>query len=354
MSDHLFPRVRSRRRLEWRLAALAAVMLGLFGLVSAYLGASFVGLAGGDVAATARVATLGDSLGVNSSVRFRGLRVGRVVSVDSDRADDRTYGARVVIEDQYAGSIPAGVKARVLPGTLFGAEYVELVEDKRGTSSTLHDGAVIQADTSTGTVRLMDTFSVLQRVISAVDPAALDLAMSQLAGALDGKGDNLRRFIGRADQLVGTFSEAEPAFYRDLDLLARDLDLLADIEPSLVAALRDSLPLARTVATKARAIERLMSASTRLSAHVSAFLEKEGERFALFLEEVAPTYNAFVGGIGPFTEILQRAPQVLANGARSIKDGAVQMLALFGSARPGTYTAADCPRYGSMKGANCR
>lgn len=365
MSDFVFPRARDRRRLQLRLAALAVAMVTAFAVASLWLGASFIGLVGGDLGATARIPTLGDSLGVNSSVKFRGIRVGRVVQTDSARDADGHYGARIVIDEEHAEGIPAGVRARILPGTLFGAEYVDLVVPAgtgpglsraaaTGGGAALADGAVIPADTSAESIRLMDTFSAMQRVISAIDPAAIDLATSQLAGALDGKGDDLRRFIGRADRLVAGFAAAEPTFYRDLALLAENLETLADLEPGIAAALESSLPVARTIAGKARTIARLVTATTRLSAEVSAFLEQRGEQLTRFLHEVAPTYRAFVRGIEPFTEILRLAPAVLANGARAIKDGAVQMIALFGTERPGTYTAADCPRYESLRGRNCR
>lgn len=363
MSEILFPRATNRVRLQLRLALLALVVLTAFGAAAVALGASFVGITGGETRATARLVTLGDSLGVNSSVKFRGLRVGRVVDVDGTRGADGTYAATVVFQDQYAAQIPASVRARVLPGTLFGAEYVDLVAGRRGSAGTsvrtanavpLGDGAVIPADTSADSVRLMDTFQAMTRVIGAIDPAAVDMAMSQLAAALDGRGDDLGRFIARADKLVGTFSDAQPALFRDLELLTQDLDVLADIEPDLARAVRDSLPVARTVATHARQLRRLLRVSSHLAAEVSTFLEKQGAHLTEFLQAVAPTYDAFAHGIRPFEQILQRAPAVLQNGARAIKGGAIQMIALMGSERMGTYTPADCPRYGSLAGGNCR
>ncbi|GGO93928.1 hypothetical protein GCM10011584_33760 [Nocardioides phosphati] len=367
MSEIVFPhtRVEARGALRLRLAVLAAVVVALFAGVSVWLGGSYVGLLGGDVAATARVMTLGDSLGVNSSVKFRGLRVGRVVSLDSARDADGLYRARVVIEDQYARDIPAGALARVVPGTLFGAEFVELrdtagIPGHRGTvraettgGASIKDGDVLQADTSDESIRLMDTFSALYRIIDAVDPAAVDMAMSQLAGALDGRGDDLRRGVLRISKLVDDSSGVEPTFYRDLDLLSRNLGMLANVEPDLAASLRNSLPLARTISAKAKQIDAAMLAGNRLLATVSTFLEKEGPTLVRFLDELRPTYDAFVAGRGPFEAMLAKAPTVLHNGAVAIVDNAIQMAAKFSTRARQPYTSQDCPRYGALRGSNC-
>lgn len=366
MSDVLFPRAESALRLRLRLAAIATLAGALFAAGSLWLGLSFIGVVGHDLPVTARVTTLGDSLGVNSSVKFRGLRIGRVLTLEPGRAADGTYAAHIVIQHRYADRVPADVVARVLPGTIFGAEYIDLVPAGLSHSRSgvhpaaavrqvpLKAGDVISADTSSATVRLMDTFDATQRVLGAIDPASMDEALSQLATALDGRGEDLRAFIGRADRLVSRATAAEPTFYADLALISRNLDTVAGLEPQLAQALRNSLPVARTIAGKARELDRLVRNSTALAAQLSGFLEQHGAQLTVLLTAVAPTYRAFVGGIDPFEAILRLAPTVLRNGAAAIKDGAIQMRARFAAAMFEPYSAADCPRYGTVAGRNCR
>lgn len=358
MSDYLFPRAVSRSALELRLAALAAVLGTIFGIFSLWLGASYVGLIGGDVKATARVVTLGDSLGVNSSVKFRGLKVGRVVTVDNVRDAGGLYRAHIVIDDEHAGMIPSTVIARVLPGTLFGAEYVELRQPDTvavfAGGSSLQDGATIAADTSDETVRLMDTFSSLYRVIDEIDPVTLDKAVTQLADALDGRGADLNADVQRVTALVSQYSDAEPTFYRDLDHLTSNLDTLADVQPELAATLRNSLPVAKTIADKAKRIERLTESTTKLSKHVDRFLVANTGTLAKLLNNTAPVYRTFASNQAAFNAMLKLAPPVLDNGAGSIKDNAIQMEAKFSFGTHPPYTSADCPKYGRLVGSNCR
>lgn len=360
MSELLFPHTRHRARLRLRLAVLGVTVMALFGAASLWLGASFVGIVGGDVVATARVVSLGDSLGVNSSVKFRGLRVGRVVSLDTERDGEGLYAAKIVVDEEFAEQIPGDVVARVLPGTLFGAEYLELrtpgttLRAAGGSGPGLEDGVELAADTSSETVRLMNTFSAMYRVIESVDPESVDLAVSQLADALRGRGRQLHDSVGRIAGLATDWAAAEPAFYRDLAYLAENLDTLADLEPGLVAILEDSQPIAHTIADKAADLEAFFTASADLGAGLSSFLEQHGDRLVTFLGEVAPTYRAFIRGTGPFERILALAPGVMRNGATAIKDGAIQMAAKFSADVQDPYTSGDCPRYGALAGRNCR
>jgi ABC-type transporter Mla subunit MlaD len=262
-----------------------------------------------------------------------------------------------------------------MPCTLFGSEYVDLVvpttstgdaavrtvaarsggsTGSRGSMGTaLRSGDEIAADTSTATVRLMDTFTETQQILGAIDPATMVQALDQLAAAIDGKGSTLRRFLERSDTVLAKVASGEPALYADLDLLSRDLGTATNLEPQLAQIVRDSLPVAQTIASKAKQFRGLVAASNQLTDQISDFLETNGAQLGVFLTALAPTYQAFVGGIEAFTQILQRAPQVLANGAHDIKDGAIQMLATFALGRPDSYTAKDCPRYGAVKGSNC-
>ncbi|MCZ4498732.1 MAG: hypothetical protein JWQ74_1285 [Marmoricola sp.] len=358
MSEYLF--ARPDRALHVRLALLAVVVAVLAAAGSAWLGLSFIGVVGRDLPVTVQVTTVGDSLGVNSSVKFRGLRIGRVLRLENGARASGSYAVKAVIQRKFADQVPATVLARVLPGTIFGADYVDLVgsqPNESGASAAvrpIRSGSVIRADASAPTIRLMDTFNATQRVLGALDPGAMDAALSQLASALDGKGAEIGKFITRANRLLARTGRAEPAFYQDLALIARNARTLAEVEPVLVSTLQDSLPLARTIATKARSTQRLVESASRLAGDVATFLDEHGAALNGMLTAVAPTYAAFVGGIVPFSAILQETPGVLRNGALAVQNRAIQMRAQFNLNLVNPYDASDCPRYDDLKGPNCR
>src|SRR5690242_12448002 len=126
-----------------RKVAVAVAGLLVFGGAAAYLGLSYLGVVSRDVRVEATLPDLGDALGPGAKVRYHGIIVGRVVSVD--RGSDG-YRAEILVQKQHAETIPAGATARVLPSTLFGSEYVELLG--RGVSAGRHleSGDRVKAD----------------------------------------------------------------------------------------------------------------------------------------------------------------------------------------------------------------
>ena len=355
MSEFLFPRaVRNPVALRLRLAVLAVAVGLVFAAAAGYLGLRYLGYAGNSVTVTVHVMTLGDSLGIDSSVKYRGLRIGRVVKVTGARGADGTYAVTAVLDPSQSGGVPAQVRARVLPGSIFGAEYIDLEPPAGASAGGVGDGAIIAADTSAASIRVMDTLASAQRILAAVDPATLDETLSQLANALDGKGASLHRFIIQAKDLVARSRTHEAALFTDLSLLSTNLRTTADLEPILAQAIRASLPTAAVISAHASQLGATLRAGTQLTSAAADFFAAHGPQLSAFFAAVDPTYRAFVGGISPFTAILQGAPAVLLNGAHAIRDGAIQMMAFFKADFRNPYTSADCPRYGSVLGSNCR
>ena len=356
MSEFIFPRAVSHpATLRLRLAALAVVMGLVFLLGAGYLGLKYLGYAGNNVTVTVKVSTLGDSLGVGSSIKYRGLRVGRVVTVANTRSADGTYEVRAALDADEARNIPRSVLSRVLPGSIFGAEYIDLSAAQAPIAvGAVRDGMVIGADTSSDAIRVMDTLNSAQRVLAAIDPTTLNKALSQLADALDGKGATLHDFIVNASDLLKRSRTHEPSLYADLDLLADNLKTTADLEPILAQAVRASLPTAKLISEHAQQLQQTLKTGTTLTGNLAAFTQAHGQDLVDFFAAVQPTYETFVGGIDAFTAILQGAPAVLANGTTAVRNGAIQMMAYFKADIRNPYTAADCPRYGSLAGSNCK
>lgn len=360
MSDILFPHTRlSRRALRLRLAAVGVVGAMAVGGITGVLGMETLGIMSGDVRVTVHLPTTGDTLGINSDVKYAGLRVGRVVSVDPG-VTQHDPTAVVLVQSREAAEIPAAVKARVLPGTLFGNEYVDLVAAGSGAVATadhLTSGDDVPADRSVRTLRLMDTFAATQRLLAAVDPSQWDTALSQLAGALAGRGDDIARFMADAEKMLGRWTTLQPAVIRDLHLLATNADTADGIEPQLVRALRASRPLARTLVAHAADTDTLLGDTVGLldgSTGLTAFLAVHGPDVARLLDATAATLQTFADRHPAFASLLAKVPTLLRNGAAAVKNGRIQMEGVLAPQMMSPYTAKDCPRYGDLAGPRCR
>lgn len=364
MSELVLPHSRVPPKvLRLRLAVLGVVGLLLGGLYAGVLGLQAIGVLGPGTRVTVHLPTVGDTLGINSDVKFQGLRVGRVIEVDPAGPT-----AQVVVEDEHAALIPASVTARVLPGTLFGNEYVDLVADEgrtarpaaaaaNGTAARPHltDGQRVPADTSRATLRLMETFAASQRLLAAADPAQWDVALSQLARALDGRGDDMAGFIADADRFLARWALLQPQLMTDLDLLATNARTLADLEPTMVQALRDSRPIARTLTEREEQTGALLTGTTALLQGpdgLTAFLRQHRPQTARMLRASAATLQAFAARSPAFAALLGKLPRLLQNGARAVENGRIQMEGVLAPQLLDPYDADDCPRYRDLPG-NC-
>ncbi|WP_162602349.1 MlaD family protein [Nocardioides daejeonensis] len=348
MADHSYL-IPASRRLK---LLVGLITLACMAGVTTWLGGSYLGWFTRDLTVDARLPVSGDSLGVNSDVKYRGLRVGRVVSVETGTEPV----AHLVLMSEHAAAIPADVRARVLPGTLFGNEYVDLVRPRRTSAApgSLSKGDTVPADTSAASVRLMDAFTSTQRLLVALDPAALDAAVSQLAEALSGRGDNLRRFLVDADRMLGRWEALSPLLHRDVALLTEVAETLADTEPAFVRTLRDSLPVARLWAEEQQAITGVLRETARWFDTVDGFLQEQHPVLRPLLAQSAAILQVMAANSGLFSLALGAFPGVVENGAAAVQGNRIQMEGVIGLQLPRPYGPEDCPRYGKHAGRNCR
>ena len=103
------------------------------------------------VTVTLMAAQIGNQLQSDSDVKIRGLIVGEVRSITSTGS-----GARIelALQPGQVANIPVNVSARILPKTLFGERYVDLVIPPNPSVHTMADGDIIGQDHSTVAIEL--------------------------------------------------------------------------------------------------------------------------------------------------------------------------------------------------------
>ncbi|MCW2799418.1 MAG: hypothetical protein JWQ70_890 [Aeromicrobium sp.] len=336
-----------------RMSLFAVTSLLVFGVAAGWLCLTYLGVVSKDVRVEASLTSLGDSLGPGSKVRYHGLIVGTVHGVDQRSGH---FGAELLINRRDAAEIPRSVVARVLPATLFGSEYVELVGgDTTATASGSHlrSGDSVRADDPAKTVRLMDSFDEADRMLSAVDSQQIDVSLGALAAALDGHGQDVSGFINDADDYVTTMTANRSLLFDDLRLFGAATQTMAGAEPHLVASAANARTTAKTITQQHQQISSLVDSTTKLADRGTTLMADEGDRVVKLLRSTGPALSIVAAHNDDLTKLFDRVPIVVTNGANGIKGGQVQMEGMIGLNPYEPYTAADCTRYGAMVGSNC-
>ncbi|GAA1410377.1 MCE family protein [Catellatospora coxensis] len=299
---------------------------------------------------TLRTGHVGMQLSEGADVKLRGVVIGdvREVSADGDAAT-----LRLALEPALIGLVPADVTARLLPKTLFGERYVELVPPAAPAGPRLRPGAVIDEDRSASAVELEQVLDRALPVLQSIKPDKLAATLGALAYALEGRGDQLGRNLTTANAYLAALNEQMPVIATDVKRLAQVLDVYHGALPDLLALLRDVTVTARTVVDQRAELSRFLADTTDLAGRGREFLDRHDARIVQvgqvsrpvleLLAAYAPEYPCLLRGL---VALQPRVEKVFSTGRMHIT--------LEVGRDNGKYTAADRPVYGADDGPECR
>jgi phospholipid/cholesterol/gamma-HCH transport system substrate-binding protein len=333
---------RELRRVELARRGLVAVVLAALVLGLGYLRVS--GVIGGDPEVSAQLLNAGGSLRPGSDVKIRGVIVGRVT--DIGRGPDGGVRVGLLMHGDQLASVPDNVVARVLPATVFGTSFVELVTHGPASSRSLHAGAVIPADRTQGTLELQRALDDIDRLVKALGPAELASAIGSAALALDGRGERLGETIDELDHYLGRVNPRLPVLRDDVRKLAANVELVDRVAPDLLDATDDGLVTAQTIVVQQAAITALITGGTSLVRSADAFLSANQEKFVRYVDNAARLLDALYdnrragisGSIATNIMLGNTLPSTVSHGFVRT-DSTTRLDA------PAYYTSADRPSY---------
>ncbi|RAY15171.1 virulence factor Mce family protein [Actinomadura craniellae] len=262
---------------RFRIAGLAfiLVVLLLVALTVALFQKVFVPV----VRAEVRADRAGLQLLPRSDVKVRGLIVGEVRGT---RATANGAVLDLAIDPDKAELIPTNVQARLLPKTLFGEKYVDLMVPPQPAALGLRNGAVIQQDRSQAAVEIDRVLNNLLPLLQAVRPEQLNATLNALATALQGRGDQLGHNLEQADALLKKLNPKVPTLLYDLRALADVSDIYTAAAPDLMQALRNLNVTNRTIVDRRATIEDLIPGVTRTARNGDRFVQNNGNKIIGF------------------------------------------------------------------------
>ncbi|KRA28019.1 MULTISPECIES: MCE family protein [unclassified Nocardioides] len=194
----------------------------------------------GSVAVELTTADAGLELNPLSDVKLQGARVGEVRSITSD-GDNAVV--ELALDPETIDLIPANVDARIVPKTLFGEKYVDLVVPSDASAARIAEGdRITQSRTS---VELGELFGRLVPILRTLAPEKVSLVLGSLAEALEGRGDDLAASAVQLDKLLDRVNPSLDTLTHDLVQLAATADRYADSAPELLRILDNAAATSR-------------------------------------------------------------------------------------------------------------
>ncbi|WP_370289262.1 MCE family protein [Nocardioides sp.] len=297
-----------------------------------------------------KTSTIGLQLPNRADVKVRGVIVGEVLRARSDgaRGAELTLG----LYPDKVDLIPANVTGSIVPKTLFGEKYVSLEVPPTGASGTIRAGSTITRTVVSTEVE--QVLSDLYPLLRTVRPADLNMTLTALATALEGRGELIGKNLETLDSYLKRLNPQIPQLLEDLKLTASVSDTYADILPQVARILDDTVTTTGTLETREAALRATLRDVRSFSDTATAFLDANAERLKVLGDVSTPTLRA-VARYSPIFPCVSRAI-VISQGrlAEAFRDYELHIVLEPLKNQPRGYTPKDRPKFADDSGPNCQ
>jgi phospholipid/cholesterol/gamma-HCH transport system substrate-binding protein len=297
--------------------------------------------------------TVGNQLEPSADVKLRGLIVGQVRDV---RADGDKATLDIALKPEYIALIPADVNARLLPKTLFGEKFVDLVipdGPAGGSGRSIRAGDVITQDRSKAGIELQKLMNDLLPLLRTVQPGKLNATLSAFSVALEGRGEAIGANLTRLERYLRRLNPHMPQLHRDISRLADVTEIYGDAAPDLLRVLRNSITTSRTVVQKKEALKSALTGTTTFSNTAEGFLDDNADRLITLNRVSRPTLALLARYSPEYPCLLDGLVKSEPLAEQMYAGGQMHITLEFALPRP-AYRPGEEPRYDERSGPNCR
>ena len=299
---------------------------------------------------TLKTNRIGSQLQKASDVKIRGLIVGQVSAIE---AGPKGATLDLALKPEMVHLIPAGVSARLLPKTLFGERFVDLVTPEGEQGRAIRAGDVIPQDRTSVAIELEQVFEDLLPLLRAVEPAKLSATLNALATALDGRGTALGQNLVLVDTYFTALNPQMPTIQADISGLADFASTYAVAAPELLRAAKALLTTNTTIVEKQKSLAGFLAGTAGFANTTAGFLETNQNRIIQVgrvqrptlqvLAKHSPIYPCFTQGL---VRWLPRAREMFRDSQFHIT---LEMVRQTRGYRPG-----EEPAWGDKRGPDCK
>jgi phospholipid/cholesterol/gamma-HCH transport system substrate-binding protein len=337
------------RRSSVRLAA--AVLAGLIVAFAVVTYLSYTAAFASTDTVTVSAPRAGLVMDKGAKVKYRGIQIGKVESVDYSGDQARLT---LAINSDQMHFIPSNATVHIAGNTIFGAKSVEFIPPKTPAPTSLRPDTHIKA--SAVQLEVNTLFQSLIDLLHKVDPVELNGTLSALSEGLRGHGDDLGETFSGLNTLTRQTNPKLPALQEDFRKTGVVTNIYADAAPDLTTVI-DNLPaIDRTIVDQQNNLNDTLLATIGLANNAYETLQPAEQNLIDAINRLraplkvtadySPEFGCLFGGIG-----------------RGIKEFAP----LIGTRKPGLFTSSSfvlgapsytypeaLPQVNASGGPNCR
>jgi phospholipid/cholesterol/gamma-HCH transport system substrate-binding protein len=265
-------------------------------------------------------------LKVNDEVRIAGVRVGKVESIEL-AGDHVRVKFRVESDAEFGAQTAAAIKVK----TLLGAMFISLQPAGEGQ---LEEGSEIPVERTSSPYDVVEAFAGLADTAEEIDTDQLAKSLSTLADLTRNTPEEFREALDGVSALSANVAAKDEQIGELLGNLERVATVLDERDQDIIALMKDSDVLFRSLVARRDAVHRLLVSTSTLSRELTALvkqsradlkpalnhlenvldvLNKNEDNLDNSLRLMAPFYRVFANtlGTGPwFDTYIQNFPPV--------------------------------------------
>ena len=240
-----------------------------------------------DFKSYAKVTLVSDRAGLvmdaNSIVKYRGVEVGRVASIQPK--DGATL--QLELDPSQLRYIPANVEAQISSPTVFGAKYVDLRPPSEPSRKRLAAGAVLS--TNKVAIEANTVLKDIVGVLNQIDPAKINAVISALAEGFRGKGEAIGQSITDFNQVLMAVNPRSELIRADWRAFKGFSDAYAAAAPNLMTTLDAGSTVSAVITRNAKDLDFALLALTGLDDSGNKLLAPNENNIIHLLNVLEPT-----------------------------------------------------------------
>ena len=303
----------------------------------------------------------GNEMHLGAQVLVRGVQVGEVRSITANGAGATL---QLAIQPDRVNELPANVTAEMVPTTLFGERYVDLIMPGTPAAQRLGNGSVIHQDSSRDAIELETVLNNTLPLLTAVQPQNLSVTLTAIAQALQGRGSELGSTLDELNSYLKKFNPDLPALDTDIKQLVQVTQTYSQAAPDIVQALNDFATTSQVIVQQEQNLNALFVTLTQDAQDFNSFLTANQNNIIGLSSNSLPTLRTLARYAPEFPCTLRALQSFIPNIDKVLGKGTSQpgvhatvnvVQPLGTSAAPlGNYLPGkDTPKYGDNLGPHC-